>query len=386
MFYRCNVVRRWTLCVAGSALLLAALLLAIPAFAHPPADAAPTSTVPPAPRLGTVTVLYDGSLDTGAPNTQGFSFITVPPQSATITEVFTNGITYLETSTSLTDTAGYFSINATTLDRMEGYTVRFAARVVSETHSSEHRAGFSVIALSSDKRGIEVGFWANEIWAQEGGSDPILFTHAEGALFDTTRALIVYELSIISETYTIAVSDTIVLSGTLRDYTALTGFPDPYETPNLVFLGDDTTRAGAHVELNYVSIIAHDVPAQLEMDPGERTLSEIGMIDDDNRTLILTLFAQHGTLAVRTDLPGGLTARQVTGNSSDLLTMIAHTRAINATLAASQGLIYRNTTGFSGIETVATTVARDGLQQRQTLHINVHGAAPRAVYLPTILR
>jgi hypothetical protein len=48
--------------------------------------------------------------------------------------------------------------------------------------------------MSSDKRGIELGFWIDEIWAQEGGtSQP--FTHAEGATFTTTADLISYRLS-----------------------------------------------------------------------------------------------------------------------------------------------------------------------------------------------
>jgi len=51
----------------------------------------------------------------------------------------------------------------------------FTVQVVEEYHADSDkdgdgvgdRAGFSVIALSSDAQGIEVGFWKDQIWAQE---------------------------------------------------------------------------------------------------------------------------------------------------------------------------------------------------------------------------
>ena len=145
---------------------------------------------------------------------------------------------------------------------MIGYTVSFTVQVELEDHAGsdknndgiEDRAGFSLIVLSSDKRGIELGFWKDRIWAQEGGTGSTLFTQAEGAAFDTQSARIPYALAVQGDTYTLSSNGTPILSGNLRDYTAFSGFPDPYETPNLIFLGDDTSSASANIQLAYVEV------------------------------------------------------------------------------------------------------------------------------------
>jgi hypothetical protein len=56
-----------------------------------------------------------------------------------------------------------------------------------------------------------------------------------------------------------------VLSGSLRDYTAFSGPVDPYETPNLIFIGDDTSSASARIRLSYVSVAALDNRIYLPM-------------------------------------------------------------------------------------------------------------------------
>jgi hypothetical protein len=83
------------------------------------------------------------------------------------------------------DQAGWFGNGLTTLDRTQGYSLRFDLRVIEESHSSS-RAGLSIIALSQDSVGLEVGFWEDKVWVQ--GDDP-LFVRAETATFDTTAAL-----------------------------------------------------------------------------------------------------------------------------------------------------------------------------------------------------
>lgn len=81
----------------------------------------------------------------------------------------------------LVDRAGYFSedpllglfvnSNVPTLDRHVGYTVQFDIQVQEENHASGDsgddngdglldRAGFSVIAVSEDLRGLELSIWA----------------------------------------------------------------------------------------------------------------------------------------------------------------------------------------------------------------------------------
>jgi hypothetical protein len=241
-------------------ILFAALLLPLIASvglasAHK-ADINRVAAGPPAAPV--VTVLYDGALGT-LPGEQGFDYLAYP---AGATQTISNGGTILDTTASQGISAGYFGRASLmpVLDRTAGYTVTFEVQLLAESHSTPHRAGFSLIALSDDDEGsqpvlgIELAFWPDEIWAQDddtqGGT---IFTHAEGAAFDTSQPL-TYSLHIVDETYSLAAGGQGVLSGRLRDYSGWTGFPDPYETPNFHFLGDDTTSASGRVKIYYVAV------------------------------------------------------------------------------------------------------------------------------------
>ncbi len=209
--------------------------------------------------LQATTVLYDGALNTGTPDTQGFLYLTNPFFGAQATQTFTSPVTTLDTSPQRTDSAGYFAKSElyAPLDRARGYQVRFTAQVVTESHVSTDRAGFSLLVTSSDKRGIELGFWENEVWAQESGSSQP-FTHAEGATFATTSGLINYRLIVWGNSYTIAADGVTILTGLLRDYAAAPPPPlpiNPYNTPNLIFLGDDTSSAQSILRLTAVSVV-----------------------------------------------------------------------------------------------------------------------------------
>jgi len=51
-----------------------------------------------------------------------------------------------------------------------------------------------------------------------------------------------------------------LLNGPLRDYSAFSGPIDPYETPDFLFLGDDTTSAQAGVQIARVALPFAVVP------------------------------------------------------------------------------------------------------------------------------
>ena len=213
--------------------------------------------------VGTVeaVVLYDGSLGPGTqtPANQGWLYLTDPLTGASATQSATGGVTTLDTTGDITDSAGYFSTNhpaMPTLDPFgDGYTVRFTARIDSENHNNNDRAGFSIIALSSNVRGVEIAFWTDEIWTQ---LDSPLFTHGEGAAFDTTADLVVYDVAIHNNTYDLYANGSPILSGTLRDYSAHPLFV--YSTPNFLFFGDDTSSAAAVGELAYIEVMDYAVP------------------------------------------------------------------------------------------------------------------------------
>ncbi len=223
-----------------------------------PSETSPQKHVEPSWPQGT-RVLYDGSLNTGTPDTQGFFYIPYPTGSAQASQVFTTPMTVLDTTPQMSDYAGYFTKPTLypPLDRASGYQVLLTVQIMTETHTSQNRAGFSLLAVSSDKRAIELGFWGNEVWAQEGGaSQP--FTHAEGASFTTTTGLIDYRLSILGNCYTLMANESMVLAGPLRDYTLAPPPPlplNPYNTPNLIFLGDDTSAAQARIKFLYAAVL-----------------------------------------------------------------------------------------------------------------------------------
>jgi hypothetical protein len=194
-------------------------------------------------------VIYDGSKGT-TPDAQGWLYETMPSPPIGATQKASGGVTILDTTPSSTDSAGYFGLSplAGTLDRNAGFTVTFTLQIDREAHSSNDRAGFSVIVLGSDAKGLELGFWSDQVWAQ---NDSPLFTHGEGAAFDTTKGLTDYALTFLGNSYTLTANGQSLLSGAVRDYSS---FGPPYTLKNFVFMGDDTSSAAARAEIARVTV------------------------------------------------------------------------------------------------------------------------------------
>lgn len=194
-------------------------------------------------------VWYDGTLGT-TPDAQGWSYGALA--FGPITKTATNNSVLLDTTSTTQISAGWTLLAAPPLDRSAGLALAFTARVNTEAHSNNNRAGFSVIVLDSHTNGIELAFWGTNIFAQ---SDSPLFTHAEDVTFVTTNALIDYVLTLLPTRYVLHANGTAILSGPIRDYTAFNGVINPYRTPNFVFFGDDTTSAAASVSIGRVALI-----------------------------------------------------------------------------------------------------------------------------------
>ncbi len=210
------------------------------------------------------TVLYDGSLG-NLPSDQSFTFgeLPFPPWA---TQTISNGGVILDSTASNSIQAGYgvTTTDSVVLDQHTGYKVTFQAQILAETSVSNDRAGFSIIVLSEDLQGIELGFWSDLIFAQEDDSQNAgdLFTRAETASFDTMTGPTLYDLQIISGTYTLSSGGVAILNGRLRNYSNFVPpfpAPDPYETPNFIFLGDDTSSAQARVKLDYAAVRPNDL-------------------------------------------------------------------------------------------------------------------------------
>jgi hypothetical protein len=228
-----------------------------------------------APALCGVITFYDGTEQSVTPD--AFS-----PQHLTYfavggTQVYSGA--NLATNFTTTVQGGYsgnlLNPNFPILNRSAGYTLSFTVEIASESHTNVNRAGFSVIAVSSDVgvgvlSSIEPGFQDGLIFAQS--SSP-LFNAAESTTFDPVGVgFIDYDLTIFGSGYQLFANGSSILSGSLRDYSAFVGFPDPYETPNFVFFGDDTTSAQANINLRRVALTT-PVP-----EPATWTLLALGLV------------------------------------------------------------------------------------------------------------
>jgi hypothetical protein len=130
------------------------------------------------------------------------------------------------------------------LNRANGFELSFSLALTGESHTSNDRAGFSVILLGSDAKGIELGFWQNEIWAQNAG-----FIHGEGIAFNTVPTQD-YKLRIVNDNYTLSQGANQLLTGNLRSY----GSSQPYSLSNYIFLGDNTTSAQANALIGAIKL------------------------------------------------------------------------------------------------------------------------------------
>lgn len=192
-------------------------------------------------------VLFDGVQGT-PPSAQGWTFLALP---ALASETFANGAARLDTTASGSIFAGWSRTSPVPLDRSLGFAVEMEFELESETHASTNRAGLSLIVLGADRKGLELGIWTNRLWAQ---ADSPMFTQAEGVETAVIGGWRTLRLSVLGDAYTVTFDGAQVLNGKVRDYTPFIGAIDPYETPNFLFLGDDTTSARGAYRLRRVQL------------------------------------------------------------------------------------------------------------------------------------
>jgi|GEM_PF-1454384 len=163
-------------------------------------------------------------------------------------------VTLLDTADPNADRAGYSLGGAqqlpggVVLDRNEGFALSFNLQLISEIHTSPDHAGFSLTVMTADNWGIELGFWNDRIFAQNGN-----FTHGEEVLYNNSLNIANYTLSVQGNSYCFfAPGMDSPLIGSLRQYSG-SGFPDnPYGQNNLIFMGDNTNSGSAQVLITQV--------------------------------------------------------------------------------------------------------------------------------------
>lgn len=201
--------------------------------------------------------LYQGlKTPNQTPNQQGWRYLKTPFPTAPSATATSNGVV-LDSGNS-SNYAGYFIQPPFNLDRTRGYAISFNIKINSESHSRDERAGFSVIVVSNQISGetqpyaLELGFWENRIFALNADA-----SRGENISFNNKDTVRHFVLHIKDGRYQLfeRLANGPIMQGSLRQYTAYTpprGFPNPYTTPNLVFMGDDTTSATANVTISNV--------------------------------------------------------------------------------------------------------------------------------------
>jgi len=216
--------------------------------------------VPGMTSTGLAAALYDGSLGT-SPVAQGyFSYGAAHPagiyytQDANAVELNSTGNMAIQSGfENYTQTlTGLKNPSFPTLNASTGYTISIDMQTVAENHEVDDRAGFNLIAISSNDMGIALGFWPGTIFAQNADFASV----GESTSFDTTAAITQYDLTVSGSSYTLSTGNTTLLSGALRAYST-SADPGFVLLPNFVFFGDDTGGADGDT---LVSGLAVSVP------------------------------------------------------------------------------------------------------------------------------
>ncbi|MEG4636641.1 Ig-like domain-containing protein [Microcoleus sp. Aus8_D4] len=269
------------------------------------------------------TPLYNGLLG-NTPSSQNRLYLTnlnfISP-STTASEIFSGNGANLNSTAANSIYAGYTNDPLNTsfppLDRTQGFSLSFNLQIISEARTNANRAGFSIVAVTSDKKAIEIGFQqlsattgnifaqADGITPNPGGQPNSLFLAAEKAAYNTNLATN-YTLKVLGDNYSLSDgSNNVILTGPLRNYAAFTGANDPYETANFLFLGDYTTSAQSNINLTRVSL---QTPAKVRFVPNPNYYSIAGSEPTITvRAWDGTNGVANGTVGVNASVTGGTT-------------------------------------------------------------------------------
>jgi hypothetical protein len=190
----------------------------------------------------TAVTLYDAALGT-KPSAQGWTSLRLPFEPLP-TETVTGGAYRLDTTAAGLSLFGHGLAAAPALDTSAGFSLSFTLELESESHSSNNRAGYTMIVTGADvTKAIEFGFWTGNVWAY--AYDDLQadkFVRGADVAFDTTAALRTYTLEVQNQQYALASGGTPLLSGPLVDYSS---WGAPYNVANFIYFGDNTSRGSS---------------------------------------------------------------------------------------------------------------------------------------------
>ena len=163
---------------------------------------------------------------------------------------------------------GNFSTAPQALDTTAGFRLRWQLKIDSETHSDQ-RAGFSLLMQGANQaKSLELGFWSDKVWALDasGSLDQSLaYVRGETWDFNTTAALTTYELTVVSDRFSLSANGTPLFAGKLplRDYLE---FPFPnsryvYGQSNFLFFGDNSGSGTSTAQIGQIHLLPVPEPS-----------------------------------------------------------------------------------------------------------------------------
>ena len=193
-------------------------------------------------------------------------------------------------------------------------------------------------------------------------------------------------------------SSIVTVTGTLSEInTTLAAFGGLTYTPPTIGTTSDelgiTASDGlgdtgqASILLTLGSTLTITLPGTLQTLPANTMSAMQGVSLDDLGGLsvantVATFSVTNGTLALLTNVPGGLTASQILGNGTGLVTVLAPVSAINATLSADHGLVYDPNSGYVGADNLSIT-AEDSQQHTAAGNVAIAVVGSLAINVPT---
>lgn len=204
--------------------------------------------------------LYDPALGS-LPAAQGWSTLGTGTAAS---QALVGGLLQVDTTASGVGAFGSGRSTPQPLDTTTGFQLQFSLQVLAEQHSSDNRAGFSLLVQGANQaQALELGFWQDQVWAlayEAGGADSG-YLRAETASLDTGSGLRQYTLAVQQGQYSLLADGVGVLSGALRDYPTLGLSTAVYGLTSYVFVGDNSTRGQSLVQLGAITLQPVPEPA-----------------------------------------------------------------------------------------------------------------------------
>lgn len=207
--------------------------------------------------------LFDAA--SGAPAAQGWTTLQL---GAAGSAAVAGGVYTLDSTAPGVDTFGQARLSPLLLDGSTGWRADWRLRIADETHTSNDRAGFSMLFVGSPATGsIEIAFREDRVfaYAYQGGA----FVQGVGAAVDTTDRLHDYRLDVANQQFVFSRDGSKLFEGSLQNYSPQ-GLP--YVVPGFLFFGDNTSSGSAVAELARLDL-TNPVP-----EPASAALLAVGLL------------------------------------------------------------------------------------------------------------